>query len=168
MSAFAAEHIPKKHNDLIEFVENELGIVTDIKETPNDVAKESDILIEATLTTTPLVETTSIKPGSLVIGLNHSPKAQVFQHDLLEKSKIYIDHSASIHAGTIQKAVDANVISKENIVAELSEVVTNTDENFVNENEFIYFHSSGVSIEDLATAISVYNSIVADAEFDFS
>lgn len=147
---------PKKHHELRQYIEKNINIKYEIVKEPNQVAKEADILISATWSKKPLIETSKINPGTLVIGLYHSPDAIEFKSDLLAKSKVFIDTEGAIHSGTIQNALKKEVIKKNEITL-LTDLINKNQP--VEEAEFIYFQSSGASIEDIAASITIYEEV---------
>lgn len=156
---------PEKHQDLVDYVENDLGLEVEILEDPNEIALNSDILVDATWAKEPLVSTENIKPGTLVIGLFHVSDAIQFEPELLEKSKVYVDYRESLHAGTIKEYYE----NENNLPpVDLSDVVLSTEDLKVKDEEYTYFQSSGLSIEDVAGALAVYRKVKGSGvEFEF-
>jgi alanine dehydrogenase len=147
---------PEKHRDLVKFARKNLKLEVEIATEPKDVALNCDILVEATWTEKPLVGESDIEQGTLVIGLNHLPSAVQFPQDLLNKARVYIDIKTNTHAGTIHEFFKKE---SNNPPMDLCDILTSKKDFSVRENEIVYFHSSGVSIEDVAGAYAVYRQL---------
>jgi ornithine cyclodeaminase/alanine dehydrogenase-like protein (mu-crystallin family) len=147
---------PSKHNDLLKYVTEVLNIDAEVTD-PIYIAQHSDILIDATYTTQPLVSNQNIKENCLVIGINHSPSAVEFDESTLGRAEVYVDYLQNTHSGTIQNAIENGKTTIDEIT-ELKDIV-NRPKKELNTSTFkniIYFQSGGTSIEDLAAAIAVY------------
>lgn len=142
---------PEKHSDLVEYVKSELRLECEICE-PKVIANDCDILIDATYTSTPLVDVSDIRKGTLVIGINHDTNCVEFSADTLNLGKIYVDWAQNIDSGTLQNVLKNGEVEASEI-GELKDII-GKDEFRVTRDTNVYFHSGGVSIEDFAAAIS--------------
>jgi ornithine cyclodeaminase/alanine dehydrogenase-like protein (mu-crystallin family) len=75
----------------------------------------------------------------------------------LAKGKIFVDYCQNKDAGTLQNAIKKGVV-KENEIIELKDII-GEEKYRVTKDSNVYFHSGGVSLEDLAAAISIYKTV---------
>jgi len=145
---------PEKHQDLVEWAKNEMNIDIEVT-TIERIAKESDILVDATYSMQPLVTDALIPTGTLVIGLFHSPKSVQFEAATVNRGKSYVDFSQSKDCGTIAQAKTSEELEQ---LVELKDIIGH-DEYRVTLDSSIYFQSGGTSVEDLAAAIAVEKAL---------
>lgn len=149
------------HRDFVNVINNDLGIQVKVLD-PKDVVKGVDIVIDATYASEPLVDVEDINNANFVLGINHSPNAVEFDESLIKScSKVYVDFEQNLHAGTLKNAIEKGVITVDDII-ELKYVIgdefmVRDSDSIKNKKKRVYFQSGGVSIEDLACAISLVN-----------
>jgi len=140
---------PKKHKDLIEFVEKEMHLEIEVCSLI-DIANKSDILVDATFSTSPLVKVDDIPLGTLVIGLFHSQTAIQFDAKTVNRGNAYIDFKQNAGCGSIANAKSLKDADK---LIELKDIIGKEDYR-VTKDTSVYFQSGGTSLEDLAAAIA--------------
>jgi ornithine cyclodeaminase/alanine dehydrogenase-like protein (mu-crystallin family) len=64
--------------------------------------------------------------------------------------------------GDLHHALDAGLLSREDVRATLDQVVANRKSGSLTPDEIIIFDSTGVAIEDVALAANVYERALAD------
>lgn len=124
-------------------------------------AVNSDILITATPIKEPIVKADWIKEGCHInaIGADAAGK-QELETGVLKKAKIVIDNwEQASHSGEINVAVSKGLIKKENIYAEIGEIVAGKKPGRQNDKEITIFDSTGLAIQDISTAFRVYNRL---------
>ena len=139
-----AEGIPvTSHPDLVSAVE------------------KSDIVSAATLTNTPLIFGKWIKPGTHVDTVGaFTPQMRETDDELVSKATIFCDtfDGALKEAGDLVMPISAGVISKDQVVGDLFSLARKTHPGRTKDAEITYFKSVGTALEDLAGAITVWNS----------
>jgi ornithine cyclodeaminase/alanine dehydrogenase-like protein (mu-crystallin family) len=76
---------------------------------------------------------------------------------LLGRNKLVVDvleQSATI--GELHHALDAGVITREDVYAELGEVIAGLKSGRTTRDEIIVFDSTGMALQDVVTAAAVY------------
>lgn len=121
---------------------------------------EVDIISSATLSKTPLVLGSYLKPGQ------HIDLVGAYKKDMREaddnviiKSSIFVDtyEGGLKESGDIVIPLQNNTLKKEDIKADLFELCSNTKEGRSNTNEITVFKSVGYALEDLVAASYYYN-----------
>ncbi len=145
---------PEKHADLVEWAKDEMKIDIEVT-TIERIAKESDILVDATYSMEPLAADQLISNGTLVIGLFHSSKSMQFESATVNRGKAYVDFSQSKDCGSIAQAKSPDELAK---LVELKDIIGH-EEYRITADTLVYFQSGGTSVEDLAAAITVANEL---------
>jgi ornithine cyclodeaminase len=78
--------------------------------------------------------------------------------DVARRARIFVDTRAGAfaEAGDIMQPVQAGVIGKEAVLGELSDLARGAVPGRTSPEEITLFKSVGAAIEDLATAVAVY------------
>lgn len=132
-----------------------LDVATDIE----SAVIQADIISTITSSTEPLFPGTWCKPGCHLdlVGGYRSDMREV-DDDLIRRAMIYVDtyQGAFDEAGDIIDPLNRGVISKQDIHADLAELVRGKDIIQDDRKDLTVFKSVGTAIEDLAAAVLVY------------
>lgn len=123
---------------------------------------ESDIVVTTTPSTKPLVLNSWVSNGTHFncIGAD-APLKEELDPAILRRSKIVVDNwDQASHSGEINVPVSNGMISKENVWAELGEVVAGIKPGRSSLNEITVFDSTGLAIQDAVTAELVYRKAI--------
>lgn len=137
-----------------------LGIDCKIEE-PRKVCK-CDVLTTTTPSRKPVVKNEWIVEGMHInaIGADAAGK-QELEEEILKRSKIVVDDlEQSIHGGEINVAISKGIITKEDIHATIGEVIAEIKPGRESDEEITIFDSTGLAIQDVATAKIVYEKAV--------
>jgi ornithine cyclodeaminase/alanine dehydrogenase-like protein (mu-crystallin family) len=103
------------------------------------------------------------RPGTFVAAVGaDSPAKHEIDTGLLATSKVIVDsleQCASI--GDLHHALAAGVMSRDDVHAELGEIVAGLECGREREDEVIVFDSTGTALQDVAIAALVYERAVA-------
>lgn len=120
--------------------------------------QSSDVVVTCTPATEFYVHKKDVAPGTFIaaVGADDSHKQEI-DPKLLSSAKVVADSLEQVCSiGDTHHAIAKGLIRKEDIYAELAEIVADKKEGRVNETEIIVFDSTGVAIEDAAAATVVY------------
>jgi ornithine cyclodeaminase/alanine dehydrogenase len=120
--------------------------------------QRSDLVVTCTPATEYYVRKEDVAPGTFIgaVGADDSHKQEI-DPALLSSAKVIADSIEQVCSiGDTHHAIAKRLMRKEDIYAELSEVVTGKKAGRFNETDIIVFDSTGVAIEDAAAAIVVY------------
>lgn len=129
-------------------------------------AREADIISCATLSHEPLIEGDWLKPGAhLDLVGAFKPSMRESDDSAVSRSSIFVDtfDGALKEGGDIVQPLDAGVIGRNHIKAELADLVSGRQKGRENDNEITLFKSVGAALEDLAGAILAYESVTRRA-----
>jgi alanine dehydrogenase len=116
-----------------------------------------------------------IKPGTHVNAIGaDAPGKEELDPEILKTAKIVVDNFAQAsHSGEINVPLAKGIISKENIYAELGEIIIGRKTGRESDNEITVFDSTGLAIQDISCARLVYDkarsleAALAPASFSF-
>jgi len=137
---------------------DELGIeVKAVRDLSNAVG-QSDICVTCTPSRQFFLKREDVPPGTFIAAVGaDSPEKQELDPALLARSTIVVDileQCATI--GELHHALESGLVTREDVHAELHEVVTGLKRGRASEEEIIIFDSTGTALQDAAAAVVVY------------
>ena len=140
-----------------------LGLNILPKENVEDVVKGCDILVTTTPVTTPIVKNEWISEGMHINAIGaDAPGKEELDPKILKRAKIVVDDfEQACHCGEVNVPLTKGIISEEDIYAELGEIIAGKKLGRLNDEEITIFDSTGLAIQDLATATLVYKKAKA-------
>lgn len=119
---------------------------------------QSDICITCTPSRQPFLKKEFVSPGTFIAAVGaDSPEKQELDPALFRRNKIVVDlveQCATI--GELHHALDAGVIKKDDVHAELGQIVAGKKTGRTSPKEIIIFDSTGMALQDVASAAAVY------------
>jgi alanine dehydrogenase len=134
--------------------EFEIQPVTDL----GSAIQKSDLCITCTTATKFFVRKEDVSPGTFIaaVGADDSHKQEI-DPALMASAKVVADSVDQCCAiGDTHHAIAAGLMRKENVYAELSEVVAGKKPGRTNEAEVTVFDSTGIAPEDAVAAVAVF------------
>ena len=121
-------------------------------------ARESDIVVTCTPAHFPVLSSSDVRKGTFIaaVGADNEDK-QELEPALLATSKVVVDileQCATI--GELHHALDEGVMRREDVHAELGDIVSGRRPGRSSDAEVIIFDSTGTALEDVAAASLVY------------
>jgi ornithine cyclodeaminase/alanine dehydrogenase-like protein (mu-crystallin family) len=130
---------------------------------PEETARGQAIVITATGAREPVLRGEWIEAGTHlnVVGSNFLAKAEVDVETIRRASIVAVDsiEQSKLEAGDLLPAVERGVISWES-VSELGRIVAGRDPGRTGDDDITLFKSNGIALEDISTALRVYNLAV--------
>ena len=118
----------------------------------------SDVVVTCTPATEFFVHKEDVAPGTFIaaVGADDSQKNEI-DPALLASAKVVADSLQQVCSiGDTHHAIAQGLMRKEDVYAELSEVVAGKKLGCINETDIIVFDSTGIAVEDAAAATVVY------------
>jgi alanine dehydrogenase len=128
-----------------------------------DAIQSSDVVVTCTPATKFFVQKENVAVGTFIaaVGTDDSHKQEI-DPALMSSAKVVADNLEQVCAiGDTHHAIAAWLMRKEDIHAELSEIVAGRKPGRTSDDEIIIFDSTGVAIEDAAAATLVYEKACA-------
>lgn len=140
---------------------NANGIVAEAVTDLEKSAKEADVISCATLSKTAIIKGEWVKAGAHLdmIG-SHKPDTRETDDEAIKKSTIFVDSRiGALHeTGELALPIKDGIISKEDVKADIVELVKGIHSGRKSAEEITLFKSAGLAVEDLAAALLVYKS----------
>lgn len=122
----------------------------------------ADIVSCATITTDPLVKGALLKPGTHIdlVGA-FTPSMRESDDDAIARARVYVDTRAGAtkEAGDIVQPLASGLLKSDAIIADLHELARGQKKGRESAEEITLFKSVGAALEDLAAAVSVFNTV---------
>jgi ornithine cyclodeaminase/alanine dehydrogenase-like protein (mu-crystallin family) len=121
-------------------------------------AGESDVIVTCTTARQPFLERSFVKPGTFVAAIGaDSPDKSEIRPDLMRGALIVADSIEQCAAmGDLRHALAAGAVRREDVHAELSELVLGTKIGRSSADEITLFDSTGTALQDVASAAAIY------------
>ncbi len=137
----------------------------DIEPVPNlpGAIRNSDLVVTCTPSRKFFVHKEDVAPGTFIaaVGADDSHKQEI-NPALMASAKVVADSLEQVCAiGDTHHAIAAGLMRKENVYAELGEVVARKKSGRTSDEEIFIFDSTGVAIEDAAAAALIYERACA-------
>jgi alanine dehydrogenase len=135
--------------------------------------RQSDVCITCTPATTFFVRREDVRPGTFIaaVGADDSHKQEI-DPELMASAKVVADNlDQSCTIGDTHHAIVHGLMNRENVHAELSEIVAGKKPGRTSDKEIIIFDSTGIALEDAVAVVAVYEksrASEAGARFDFA
>ena len=132
---------------------NPLAVVHDADDLDTAVAS-ADVISCVTGATDPVVKGALLQPGTHVdlIG-GFSPTMREADDDVVRRASVFVDtYDDAAIAGDIAQPLDSGLITRDDLVADLAELVAGAHPGRTGDEEITMFKSAGTALEDLAAA----------------
>jgi ornithine cyclodeaminase/alanine dehydrogenase-like protein (mu-crystallin family) len=124
-----------------------------------DAVRGADVIVLATSSAVPVIQSDWIAPGALVISLGaHEPGMREMDPALTARARVIVDSRAAalVEAGDIVQGIREGHFTKAHIAAELGEVILGRVPGRRTNEEIVIFKSLGMAVEDVAAAQLVF------------
>ena len=124
--------------------------------------RESDICVTCTPSKKYFLKRESVKPGTFVaaVGSDNEDK-QELDPRLLASNKVVVDSvEQASKIGELHHAIDSGIMNRDQVYAELGDIIAGKKKGRVSSDEIIIFDSTGTALQDVAAAAIVYEKAV--------
>jgi ornithine cyclodeaminase/alanine dehydrogenase-like protein (mu-crystallin family) len=144
-------------------METELGCEVVATTSYRDVLERCDMIVTCTPSRSPLLDAGDASAGTFIAGVGaDSEVKQELAPDLLARSTLVVDVlEQCVRFGDLHHALDAGVMRREHVHAELAEVVSGRRPGRRSVDEVTIFDSTGTALEDVAAAAIAYGRALA-------
>jgi ornithine cyclodeaminase/alanine dehydrogenase-like protein (mu-crystallin family) len=162
-SAFAFDLDADRAERYAEDMSRELGIGVSAVSDLGSATLHSDVIITCTPARRWFLGREHVSPGTFVAAVGaDNPVKQEIEPELLAACTVVCDDVAQCATiGDLHHALDAGVMRREDVVAELAGIVAGRQRARRSEDEIIVFDSTGTALQDAASAILVYDRALA-------
>ena len=146
-----------------EEMSEKLGLNVKAVDSVRETVEGADIVVTVTPVRKPIVKNEWIRPGVHINAIGaDAPGKEELDPEILKRAKIVVDDfEQACHSGEVNVPLTKGIISKEDIYAELGEIIVGKKPGRLSDDEITIFDSTGLAIQDLATATLVYKKAKA-------
>ncbi|HXT51485.1 MAG TPA: ornithine cyclodeaminase family protein [Thermoanaerobaculia bacterium] len=140
-----------------------LGIAAEPAANLAAACRESDVCVTCTPSRRPLLEAGDVSPGALVagVGADNGEKHELAPA-LLARAVVVTDLLAQCEQiGDLHHALAAGALRREDVHADLGEVIAGRNPGRTAADEVVVFDSTGMALQDVAAAVVVYQRAIA-------
>ncbi len=147
-----------------EYVSEMKGMVkSDIRAVNSlEEVSDSDIVMTTTPSREPIIKQDYIKPGTHInaIGADAQGK-QELESSLTQKSRVIVDDmDQACHSGEVNVPLSQGIIKPENIIGTIGQIINGVVVGRQNDHEITIFDSTGLAVQDIICAKSVYKKLI--------
>lgn len=146
-------------------IERELGIEIEIVESGDDLLNNTDIIVTATTSTTPLFAGEQIIEGSHISSIGaHAPDARELDSMTIKRASLL---TAGLKEACLAEAGDYIIPIREGIITQddvfsIGEIITGNKAGRSSDSEITIFKSVGISAQDVAVGKLVYDRAIKE------
>jgi len=139
-------------------------IDAEIARSSKECVEDSDVVIIATTSRVPVLDGNRVKKGTHVTSIGYvGPDGRELDDTTVKRSKIVVDtKSVLVESGDLIIPIRKGIITKEDVHAELAEIVSGEKLGRVEKDEITCFKSVGLAIGDAAVAELVYKKAIKE------
>jgi ornithine cyclodeaminase/alanine dehydrogenase-like protein (mu-crystallin family) len=156
---FVFDMIPSKAEDYARWVSEEFGIEARAMPDAKSVVINSDIVTTATPSRSPILQGSWVQAGTHLNVIGSGPAVEIDGTTYARASKIVVDQmeSAIAEAQDLLGSIRNGLLTREQIYAELCDLVLKRKIGRERSDEITIFRSLGLAIEDVVAAKHVYD-----------
>jgi len=126
-------------------------------------AVASDVIVTCTTSTEPFLAAEMVKPGTFIAAVGaDAPHKSEIEPALMARARVVTDSTKQcVLMGDLHHAVAAGRMGEADVTAELGEVVAGAKPGRTDSAEIILFDSTGVAVQDVASAVEIYHRALA-------
>lgn len=141
----------------------ELDVDVSVASAPSDVRRDTNLWVTCTTSRSWFLGREHVAPGSFIaaVGADNGEKQEIEPALLAEHVVVadILDQCATI--GDLHHALDAGLMQRSDVRAELADVVAGTVRGRHSADEIIVYDSTGTALQDVAAAAIVYERALA-------
>jgi len=141
-------------------IEKELGIEVEISESSDDLLLNTDIIVAATTSTTPIFSGDKVPEGVHISSIGaHAPDARELDTTTIKKASLLVaglKEACIAEAGDYIIPINEGVISESDIIS-IGNIITGKISSRSSDTEITVFKSVGISAQDVAVGKLVYD-----------
>ena len=143
-------------------IEGEFGIPVVAANSKRDAVEQADIVVTTTRGKGSLVEAGWIRPGTHIVAIGTDQRGkQELDPEIFRNAKVVNDSiEQCIEKGETWHPLNGNIIAREDIHAELGEILLGRKPGRESADEITIFDSTGMAIQDNTTATRIYRNAI--------
>lgn len=163
--AWAWSRDETNRNNFVSEMSSVVKFELEIAEGAEEAVKDADLIVTTTPSKTPLVMNEWISDGVHINAIGADAKGkQELDPAILKRAKIVVDEwDQAYHSGEINVPVSEGELTKDDIFAEIGEIVTGKKSVRESEKDVTVFDSTGLAVQDISTSWQVYQKALGES-----
>ena len=159
---YAWDEVPDAVYRFKQDMEKELGILVTVTKTKREAVERADVLVTTTRGRGSVIESAWVKAGTHIVAVGTDQRGkQEFDPEIFRNAKIINDSiEQCIVKGETQHAINGGIITKEQIHAEIGEILLGIKAGRENDDEITIFDTTGMAVQDNVTADIIYKRAI--------
>ena len=161
--AWAFDADPERARSFAEARSRELSIEVRPAADLGAALRGSDVVVTCTPSRAPIVADADVLPGTFLaaVGADSAGKQELDPAILLRAKVVADSIDQCVEIGELQHAIREGFLRREDVYAELAEIVDGVKPGRTSPDEITVFDSTGTALEDVAAAAAVYEKAIA-------
>jgi alanine dehydrogenase len=161
----AWDHHPQTLAQYKADIERDFGIPVVMARSKQDAVEQADILVTTTRGKGSLVDAAWVRPGTHIVAIGTDTQGkQELEPEIFRNAKIVNDSIAQcVEKGETWHPLHKNIISKDDIHAEIGEILLGKKPGRESDDEITIFDSTGMAIQDNTTSHLIYRNAIASS-----
>lgn len=161
---YASDRNPETARRFAAEMSKALGIEVETTGDFSATAGNADIVVTCTPSRDPFLGVSDVSPGTFIAAVGaDSPDKQELDPPLLAAARVVVDSlEQCAEIGELHHALEAGVMSRSSVHAELHELVSGSKPGRLSSEEITVFDSTGTALQDVAAAALVYERAVRE------
>jgi ornithine cyclodeaminase/alanine dehydrogenase-like protein (mu-crystallin family) len=160
---YAIDLRPDVAETFCRFALAECGIAAHIPASLGEATRASDIVVTTTPSRRALLDVGDVSPGTFVaaVGADNEHKQEITPALLRTASVVVDDLEQCARFGDLHHALASGALRREDVRASLDQIVALARPGRSNDEEIIIFDSTGLALEDVAAAATVFERLTS-------
>jgi len=144
------------------------GLKVEYAASVEEAVRNADIVVTTTPVRSPIVKADFIRPGTHINAIGADARGkQELDPAILKRARIVIDNwRQASHSGEINVALSKGIISKDDIYADIGQIVTGKKPARDSDEQITIFDSTGLAIQDISAAARIYRKLTSDRQLE--
>lgn len=157
----------KQTQSFKEYCESSYNAKVEIVNEVGDAVQNCGIVNTSTSSRRPLFNERFVSPGTHINAMGADAEGkQEIAASVLKKARLVIDDWAEAsHTGEINVPIHMGEVTRNDIYAELGEIVTGQKKGRDSEDDITIFDSAGLALQDIVTAWTAYKRLTENDEY---
>ena len=129
-----------------------------------NTVEKADIVITTTPVRTPIIKAEYIRRGTHINAIGADARGkQELDSEILKQARIVIDNwEQASHGGEINVPLSEGLIGREDIYADIGEIVCGKKSGRESAEQITVFDSTGLAIQDISVASEIYRKLMSE------
>lgn len=128
----------------------------------DEATQGADVIVTVTPARKPVLFSRYVRPGAHINAIGaDAPGKQELDTEIMRRAKVVVDDmEQASHSGEVQTCLRKGLLPRDDIYAELGDIVAGKKKGRESDDEITVYDSTGLAIQDVSTALAVYRNAI--------